>query len=268
MNERPVPPVFRVHQLGYRPGGKEVLAGLSFTVESGEFLAIIGPNGAGKSTLLRHLNGILPVRTGRVELDGKPLGQYSNKAAARRMTYVPQAQGWIPPYPVLEFLLLARYPHLDPFQAPGREDRQRVREILRQFRMLDFEDRQLETLSGGERQKIYLAGAMVQESPVILLDEPTSFLDPHHCREIHSLLRHLHRQQRRTILMVTHDVNAALELATRVLGLRAGRLDFDLPAAGTTARQLDQLYGVTFHQYGCLTGQSSRAVFLPVEDQP
>ena len=257
------PPMLRVQGLTVRLDGKTILDDVSFEAGDGQFLAVIGPNGAGKSTLLRHLNRLLPVRQGRVELRGRPVEAYSHRDLARLMSYVPQTKGFIAPYRVREFLLMNRYPHLAPLSPPGRRDGEIVGEILHSMDLARFQDRFLDTLSGGERQKVFIAGALVQESPLILMDEPTTFLDPLHGREIHELLRALNRDHGKTILMVTHDVNAALTLAGRLLCLKAGRVHFwGAPARPMDLRVLDTLFDVPFLEYCCPAEPAAPPAYL------
>ncbi len=145
-----------------------------------------------------------------MRLRGRPVADYSFRALARIQSYVPQAKGYIPPYRVAEFLLMNRFPYLQALGTPGPRDRAVVEDALAQVALTGFRDRFLDTLSGGERQKVFIAAAMVQETDMILLDEPTTFLDPLHALEIYELLGRLHAREGKTVVMVTHDVNAAL----------------------------------------------------------
>ena len=256
------PEFISVQDLSYTPEGKPVLDKVSFEVGRGEFLSILGPNGAGKSTLLKHLVRLLPVQSGSVRLLGQPLARYSPRALARVMAYVPQAKGFIAPFRTQEFLLMNRYPHLSPFEKPGERDLALVADVLRAVGLMGFEMRYLDTLSGGERQKVFIAAAMVQEAEVILLDEPATFLDPRHALDVYGLLRELHRQGK-TLLMVTHDANAALAQSGRVLCLKAGRvLYFGPPEGIEPGKVLADLYDVPFHRYECASQAERPPAFL------
>ncbi|HNT99759.1 MAG TPA: ABC transporter ATP-binding protein [Acidobacteriota bacterium] len=258
-----------VEGLGYAPEGKRVLAGVSFDVGEGEFVSVLGPNGAGKSTLLKHLNRLLPVREGAVRLRGRSVADYAFRTLARLQSYVPQAKGYIPPYRVAEFLLMNRFPYLQALGAPGPRDRAVVEDALAQVAMTEFRDRFLDTLSGGERQKVFIAAAVVQETDVILLDEPTTFLDPLHAQEIYQLLGRLHAPGGKTIVMVTHDVNAALALSSRLLCLKAGRAVFFGPPADFLAgRILDRLYDTPFRRYECPDDPAGPPAYLPGRSAP
>lgn len=258
-------PALEVEGLTFRPNGKAILDRVGFVVHPGEFVAIMGPNGAGKSTLLKHLNRILPVRQGHVRVAGRPVESYGYRALAREMAYVPQAKGFIPPYRVMEFLLLSRHPHLGLFASPGSAEEERALQALELVGMGEFSERTLDSLSGGERQKIYIAAAVVQETPMILLDEPATYLDPHHTLEIYALLRDLNRKAGKTVVMVTHEVNAALTLAHRVLCLRNGRvLFYGSPCSLLEGGRLDEVYGVPFHKFECISHPGQEWAYLPM----
>jgi len=256
-----------VNHLGYRPAGRDVLDDVSFTVQRGDFLAILGPNGAGKTSLIRHIHRILPVQRGRIHLQGLPLERISHRRLATIAAYVPQAKGYVPPYRVADFLLMSRYPYQGPFRPSGAADERRVGEALAVVGMTDFAHRFLDTLSGGERQKIYIAAAMVQDTEMVVLDEPTTFLDPHHAGDIFRLLRLLNREQGKTMLMVSHEVNPALQLAQQVLCLQAGRVLFRGTPAQLLARDvLSRLFAVPFGRYDLHGPGAPPHVYLPVEE--
>ncbi len=207
-------------------GDKRVLEDISFQIRHGEYVSIIGPNGAGKTTLLKCLNGIYRGGQGVIRWFGRMLEEYPQKELAQRISYVPQADGRLPPFSVEEFVLLGRYPYLSPFTTIQPEDRQAARQAIEATQVADLANRLLETLSGGERQKVFLAAALAQGAEVLLLDEPTTFLDYRHQAEIRRLLQRLNRAGR-TILTVTHDVNTAALDSQRILALQEGRKVFD-----------------------------------------
>jgi iron complex transport system ATP-binding protein len=220
------PPLVRIRDFSYRLGGKEVLRDVSFDVARGDYLAIVGPNGAGKTTLLKCLVRILRGGRGTIELGGRPLAAYRQKELARLLGYVPQADGRLAPFTVEQFALLGRYPYLSPFTPIGREDRRAVRAALDETGTAAFADRPLGTLSGGERQKVYIAAALAQGADALLLDEPTTFLDYRHQLEIRRLLLRLNRRGGTTIVVVTHDLGAAALDCRRIAALRDGVLEF------------------------------------------
>ena len=224
-----------------------ILENVSFGVGVGDYLSILGPNGAGKTTLLKCLNRILPISGGSITLDGRDLSEYNQKQLARRLGYVPQARGISLSYSVREFLLMSRYPYLSPFHPPGAADREKVDEMLKEVALAEFSERPMATLSGGECQKVLIAAALVQEAPVLLLDEPTTFLDPRYQVEINTLLRRLNRENGTTILAVSHDVNSSLLNSTRVLALKQGRTAFSGTVDDALAPdELEKIFDVPF----------------------
>ncbi|MDR1084346.1 MAG: ABC transporter ATP-binding protein [Deltaproteobacteria bacterium] len=214
-----LPIEFKNFSLSY--GRTEILRDISFSLEEGRYLSVIGPNGAGKSTLLKSLLRLQEGAEikGGIFLAGRNLRAYSQKELARLIGYVPQAGGWIPPYTALELLRLSRYP---------RPDRSQDEEALeRAVRLTGLEallDRPLNTMSGGERQKAYLAAALAQTPVILLLDEPSSFLDPRHAFELDNLLKNLNRDLKMTVITVTHDLNHPARAGGLVLVLKKGAL--------------------------------------------
>jgi len=222
----PAAPVIELRRFSFRIGRKEILRDVSFAVRRGEYLTIVGPNGAGKTTLLKCIDRILPGGSGEIEVCGRPLADYRQKELARRISYVPQADGRTFPFTVEQFVLMGRYPYLNPFSSIGPEDRQAVREAMGMTGTAMFADRMLGTLSGGERQQVYIAAALAQGAEVLLLDEPTTFLDYRHQSEVRRLLVRANRDSGVTIVAVTHDVNQAALESDRIVALRDGSVVF------------------------------------------
>ncbi|MBN2717033.1 MAG: ABC transporter ATP-binding protein [Deltaproteobacteria bacterium] len=206
--------------------GKAVLKNVAFNVNRGEWISITGRNGAGKSTLLKCLMRILKMETGDVVLNGNPIALISQRSLARQVAYVPQATGRFSPFTVFEHVMLARYPHLRPFAAPSRRDRDIVMHNLAEAGLSELADRTVSTLSGGERQKVYLAQAFAQGADVLLLDEPNTFLDPKCAAEVLHLLKVANQDRGTTILSVTHDINSAAVISDRIMALKSGEVVF------------------------------------------
>lgn len=217
--------MLQFHQFSYSLGGNNVLENINFSLPAGAYLSIIGPNGAGKSTLLKCLLRLNDdgLTEGEIRLKGRELSSHKQMELARLLAYVPQAGGWIPPYTVNEFLLLSRYPYSSLSSAWKKSDLAAVERALALTGMNGFAGRLLAELSGGERQKAYLAAALAQGSEILLLDEPTSFLDPKHAAELSALLKRLNREEGLGMLTVSHDLNQVLEAGGSVLALRGGR---------------------------------------------
>ncbi|MBI4614764.1 MAG: ABC transporter ATP-binding protein [Planctomycetes bacterium] len=216
-------PILSAEDVRFAYDGAPVLSGIDLAVPGGDFLAVIGPNGAGKTTLLRLLAGLLVPASGAVRLSGKNVATLSRREVARRAAWVPQALEVPFAFTAREFVAMSRYPHLAPFAAQGAADREAVERALARAGAAVLERRPLGTLSGGERQRVLVAAALAQETPVLLLDEPSAHLDPRHAIEIYELLASLSAREGRTVVAVTHDLTFAARFARRILLLAAGR---------------------------------------------
>ncbi|RMG00641.1 MAG: ABC transporter ATP-binding protein [Planctomycetota bacterium] len=222
-------PAIAVEGLTVSLGRATILRDVSFAVSRGEYVSIIGPNGAGKTTLLRTLLRRTRFERGDVRILGRSLSSLSQVQLARRVAYVPQAETTSIPFTVEAFVAMARYPYGGPFKTPTREDRQAVDDALRTTAVEHLRYRRLDTLSGGERRKVFVAAAVAQQAPLLLLDEPTTYLDYKHRHEIQELLVHLNREQGVTVLTVTHDLNGAVLAGERIIAMREGSVVFDGP---------------------------------------
>lgn len=226
-------------------GERRILDGLDFRLAQGDYLAVIGPNGAGKSTLLKclmrlHEHGR---STGSIFVKGRPLAEYGQKELARTISYVPQAGSWIPPFTVEELLRLSRYPYVSVGGGLKAADLAAVRRALELTEMGSLAGRPLRELSGGERQRAFLGAALAQETDLMLLDEPASFLDPKHVADLNALLRVLNKEQGLTMITVTHDLNHPLQAGGLALVLREGRQLFFGSAEGLLQdRVLERAY--------------------------
>ena len=256
-------PVIAVEQLAVRRGGRAVLGQVSFTISSGESVAIVGPNGAGKPTLMLAMMGLLPLESGRVLLDGRDLRHYTHrKVIARRIAYVPQQYDGFAGFTVHDMVAAGRYAHQGPFALHSAEDRRIVAESLAAAGLDGMRDRIVSQLSAGERQKVLLAAAMAQQSPILFLDEPTTALDPKHQVELAALLRRLHASGK-TLVIICHDLNLAIALDSRILALRDSELLYD-EAIGefTTEQHLSQTYSTAFERWPSSTGPARVAPLL------
>jgi iron complex transport system ATP-binding protein len=210
----------RTQDLSVALGDTTVLHGVSVELKPG-WTAIVGPNGAGKSTLLRALAGLLPRRAGQVWLQGRPLDDWSVRERARQIAWLAQQGQAHGDLTVRELVHLGRLPHLGLFGAPGPDDERQVDAAMAATECAAWQQRRLQQLSGGERQRCLLARALAVQAPVLLLDEPTTHLDPPHQVAVVRLLQGLARQD--TVVSVLHDLPLALQ-ADRVVILRGGRV--------------------------------------------
>ncbi|HME45327.1 MAG TPA: ABC transporter ATP-binding protein [Syntrophorhabdales bacterium] len=235
--------VYSARNISFAYGSLAVLHDVNMDVESGQMVGIIGPNGAGKTTLLRLLSGYLLPGTGTVELFGKDLRAYEKRRLAQLVATLPQAVSTIFPYTTEEFILMGRYPHFDKRLGYGREEKDVVREVMGRMGIDQLSGRIVNTLSEGERQKVYLAQCIAQNPKVLLLDEPVSHLDIRHQMQTLELLAGLN-EKGLTILMILHDLNLASEFCSRILLLSQGKISADGPPAATlTYQHIEGAYG-------------------------
>lgn len=237
-------PVLAVKNLSCAIDGVEILHDISISVDKGDFVSILGPNGAGKSTFLKCLLRLhdRAVLTGSIEVDGMSISRYGQKSLARVISYVPQAGGWIPPFSVIDFARLSRFPYASAVSGLTEADDLAVSKALELTGLESLSRRLLKTLSGGERQKAYLAAALAQETPIMLLDEPAASLDPRHAAELASLLRRLNTEKGLTMLMVTHDLNHPLRAGGLALVLKSGRRRYFGPVEGLEGEVLERAF--------------------------
>ncbi len=240
-------PIIEIDNFSLRIGSKRILDDVSLATEEGEYLTVIGPNGAGKTTLLRCLMRIMRGGDGTITVAGRALDDYSQRELAKLVGYVPQADGRALPFTVREFVMMGRYPHLSPFSLTTREDDEAVREAMELAGVLEFASRQIATLSGGERQSVFVTAALAQGAKILLLDEPATFLDPMHEARVHDLLRRVNRDRGVTVVAVTHDVNTAALQSDRVIALKEGRVIFGgSPGELMKNEVLERIYGKSF----------------------
>ena len=235
----------------YRRGAK-ALDDVSVTVPRGGIVGLIGPNGSGKTTLVKLLNGSLKPSDGSVSLDGVALSTLSRRDLARRIAVVPQETQVTFDFSALEIVIMGRYAHLGAFALEGPDDIAIARRALAATGTEALASRQFSTLSGGEKQRVVIAGALAQSSDILLLDEPTTALDVGFQFEIASLLMRLNRDHGTTMVVSTHDLNLAAMLCTELVLVKAGRVvAHGATESVLTSENIRRLYGVeadvTFH---------------------
>lgn len=231
-----------VEKLAAFHGERRVLDGVSFDVAAGRLRVVLGPNGAGKSTLLRALLGIHRHIEGRVLIDGAELSSFGARAVAQKVAWVPQQFDDSSGFSVLGVVLMGRTPHGGLFGLTSRTEETRAKELLAEVGLRGFEERPINTLSGGEQRLVLLARALLQAPKLLLLDEPTAFLDLRH--QV-ALLERLRRcaNEGMAVLAVLHDVNLAAAFADDVLLLKAGKVVGDGPREQVlTVAALEGLY--------------------------
>lgn len=240
-------PLIDCQNLSVKINENTLLQDISFTVNSGDYLIVLGANGSGKSTLLRCLLGVQLLNQGQITIDGKPLQQYRRRHLSRMISYVPQASTGHYNFSVEHFIRMARYPYHSPLSSWLTEDEHAVDKALHITETTALRQRSMQTLSGGECQRVLIAAALCQSTPIMLLDEPTSHLDPHHQVAVHRLVKQLNKEHGITVIEVSHDINHAAQHARQVLALKQGRLLWHSNSQSLMqTERLQQLYEQSF----------------------
>lgn len=210
-----------VKNLGFSYAQRRILKDISFEVESGAFIAVAGPNGAGKSTLIKLLCGLLNMDSGSIEIYSQNINHYSEKELAKKLSVVHQE--FIPgfDFTVAETVAMARTVYMGTLGFESREDKAAIDEALTLTDTLEFASRPISQLSGGERQRVFIARAIAQDTDILLLDEPTSFLDMKHQVGIYDLLKKMQEEKGKTIICVSHDINLTNQYCDQSLLLGA-----------------------------------------------
>ena len=229
--------------LGY--GKKIVASDLTVSIPDGHFTAIIGPNGCGKSTLLRTLSRLMTPAQGSVFLDGEPIQQFASKEVARRIGLLAQNATTPGDITVQELVARGRYPHQPLFTRWRKEDEEAVTRAMNATGITDLALQSVDTLSGGQRQRAWIAMVLAQETSIMLLDEPTTWLDISHQIDLLELLSDLNRTQGYTLAAVLHDLNQACRYATHLIALRDGKIVAEgAPKEIVTPELIERIYGM------------------------
>jgi iron complex transport system ATP-binding protein len=241
----------RAHDVTLAYDSRIVVRGLSVDVPERGFTAIVGPNACGKSTLLRALVRMLKPRTGAVLLDGTEISSLPTKKVARRLGLLPQTSTAPDGITVADLVARGRHPHQSLLRQWSRTDERAVAEAMAQTRVDDLAERLVDELSGGQRQRVWLAMALAQETPLLLLDEPTTFLDIAHQMEVLDLCAELH-ERGRTLVAVLHDLNHACRYATHLLAMRDGAIVAQGdPAEIVDAALVEEVFGLPCQVVPC-----------------
>jgi iron complex transport system ATP-binding protein len=204
-------------------GTTRALDGLDVVIGRGEVVALLGENGSGKSTFLRVVARVVAPGGGDLLLDGRPIATMGRRETARRTAYLPQAPDLVFPIRCLDLVLQGRAPHARGFSADSPGDRERALAAMRACDVEGLAERDASAISGGEKRRVFLARALAQEAELWLLDEPTAGLDPRHRLEFLELFARVHRERATTVVLVTHEIDLASDVADRIVLLRGGR---------------------------------------------
>src|SRR2546428_713116 len=235
---------YHLDQVSFRYSDQWVLRDFSLEVYEGEILGIIGPNGSGKTSLLKLMAGLLRPQAGRLTLQGQDISTLNARALARQAAIVPQENHVLFPFTVAEVVLMGRFVHQDGWGWESPEDLRIARAAIQVMDLGPLVDRTFQELSGGERQRTIIARALAQQAPILLLDEPTAFLDIKHQLEIYATLRRLNRNQGVTVVVVSHDLNLASQHCDRLVLLHEGRVyQSGAPEQVVTPEHIRTVYG-------------------------
>ncbi len=230
-------------KLGY--DNKIIADDLSVAIPDGAFTVIVGPNACGKSTLLRALCRLLKPSAGEVMLDGKNISSFATKALARELGLLPQTSIAPDSITVADLVSRGRYPHQSLLKQWTQADKQAVEAAMAATNVSQLADRSVDELSGGQRQRVWVAMALAQQTPLLLLDEPTTYLDIAHQIELLDLFRQLNRERGQTMIAVLHDLNHACRYADHIIAMRDGKIVAEgEPAEIITAELVERVFGM------------------------
>ena len=237
--------MIRVSNLHCSYGGQLILNGIDFEVETGGFYALMGANGSGKTTLLRCIASLLQPQQGVVEIDGIDVQSLTSRQRAQRMAFVAQHAQTDFEFSAFETVLMGRNPYQRHLQNESQKDWDIVENAMQQTNTWHLRLAKTNAMSGGELQRVMIARALAQQTPILLLDEPTSNLDIAHQFEIMELLRRINREEGKTVLIVVHDLNLALQYCNNIILLHNKGLYYQGPASeGLTPQHIEEVFGV------------------------
>ncbi len=220
--------IIKLENVSYKYAGSSdnCLDNVSFKICEGETTGLMGPNGSGKTTLLKIISGLLGGFSGNVEIYGKPIQKYSNIELAKIISYIPQADNYIFDFTVEEIIAMGRRPYLDTFGILEKKDREVIANVVNLLSLDKIIKRKYLSLSGGERRLVLIARALAQETSVLLMDEPTTYLDLNYKIIFMNKLRELNKMGK-TIFLISHDINLVAEYLNRIILLKEGRVICD-----------------------------------------
>lgn len=242
--------IFTINKLSARYGEREVIHDLSLSLEKGLFYGLIGPNGSGKTTLIDLMLASLPPSQGEILLRGQNITAYSHRQKALKIALVPQDFRINFDFTVYEVVMMGRHPHIPRFANPGLADRAVVDQVLTELEITELADRLITQLSGGEKQRVIVARALAQATPIMILDEATSSLDIQHSLHIFQVLKRRQREEQITVIAAIHDLNFAAAYCDAIILLNHGRLvTIGPPQEVLTRERLQEVFSIDCQVY-------------------
>ena len=240
--------ILQVQDINFSYDQETVLRSISINIKSQEFVGVIGPNGSGKSTLLKLLGSVLKPDSGQIFFKERNYINYQRKQLAQSITWVPQEHPMVFPFKVSEIVLMGRHPYLSAFTFEGENDIEIARSAMKQTQTLQFAERGFNKISGGEKQRVVIAGAIAQEPELMILDEPTSALDIKYQIQILSILKRLNENKKTTVILAMHDLHLASKFCTRLILLEDGKIFKDGKTEEVLQKEhIEKVYGVKVH---------------------
>lgn len=240
--------IIATNNLNISYGNIDIVSGLNIEILEGKITAIIGPNGCGKSTILKTLARILSQSSGSIYLNGKDIHAKTSIEIAKEMAILPQMPKSPKGLAVEELVEYGRYPHQSLFGKLNKDDKEKVQWALNVTGVNKFREKIIDELSGGQRQKVWIAMALAQDTPIILLDEPTTYLDLAHQLEVLKLLEKLNKEQKRSIVIVIHEINMASRFANYIIAIKDGTIIKEgTPEVVITKEVLKQVFSIDAH---------------------
>jgi ABC-type cobalamin/Fe3+-siderophores transport system ATPase subunit len=238
----------------------EIIKNINIAIEEGSINAIIGKNGCGKTTLLRTASNLLKPLRGEIKIGGKDITGFTNKELAKKISFLPQLRS-VPDITVYNLVMHGRYPYLGFSRTPQRQDKKIVEKAIKNMNLEKYINKNVKELSGGERQKVYLAMVLAQNTDIIFLDEPTTYLDINHQLEILEIIKKL-KQMGKTIVMVLHDLGNALSYSDKICLMEKGEIAiYDTSQTVFKSREIDRVFNILSAQVAAGDEAKSQYVF-------
>lgn len=254
--------MIHIENLSFSYDKKTILSDIHFHAKHGEIISLIGPNGSGKSTLLRLMCGLLKANSGKIEISNKSIDRYKQKELSKFISFLPQFHEKMNGVTVYELVAMGRSPYHKSGWINTKEDKEKIEWAICYMNLTSFKDKKVEELSGGERQRVWIAMILAQDTPIVLLDEPVTYMDMKYQCQLLSVVRDLKKSFRKTIISVFHDINHAVEISDKVYLLKDGRVYFQGDSDNViTEENIENVYGVKAHV--CKLHRCCRNVVVP-----